>query len=464
MKKCTLFLAILLTGLLFAELSAKNGELTLTDGRVMEGDIAEKADGYDVTAPSGAVITFRKDEVKGQPEYYNTLADGYDKKKAALSKDDAKGLVALAIWAKNHKLIEQMGDAAAAALVADPNNVRAKLLMEAYQNSKKAPPTQPAVAPPIRTTPSPTPTPTPVGPGVGVQPPSPTGKLTEDDINAVRLLEMAAGDRMPMTYKRDELWNLITKLAKDAVNDPTLSGTRAQENFLGLRPEPFAQLRFAMVKINPDQYFRLAEKKVVALRTDPACLTVFKVTVNPWFVQTCGAPGCHGGSNPAAPFRLSQGKDDPSVYTNFYVLSEFVVDKNRRLLDRDRPEDSLILKFALSPDQVDPKDQHPQVNGMPVRLGSPSFPNKNARIYQLIMTWLTPSLGDDRKPEWLRTTDRVDYHITFPANGMAGPAATTQRELPPIMPPRVPVRPAPGMQTPGGVFQPGVPTGKNGPG
>jgi HEAT repeat protein len=96
----------------------------LRSGDVIEGDVKDLGDRVEITAKAGTVgLRWTDVDVVLKDK---TAADVYRDRRAAVAKDDAKGLYALALWAERAGLAAERRDCLEAALKADPDNVSAR--------------------------------------------------------------------------------------------------------------------------------------------------------------------------------------------------------------------------------------------------------------------------------------------------------------------------------------------------
>lgn len=90
---------------------------------------------------------------------------------------------------------------------------------------------------------------------------------------------------------------------------------------------------------------------------NPLVLQQFE-RVLPMVMNGCGTSVCHGGSEAEGwRLRTARPKTDLNLYTNFLILSR-VRNGNQRLINRHKPEDSLLLQYGLPTQQA--AYQHPQ--------------------------------------------------------------------------------------------------------
>ena len=85
----------------------------------------------------------------------------------------------------------------------------------------------------------------------------------------------------------------------------------------------------------------------------------FKNVVHPFVLKNCATSACHGGDK-GGDFRLlvpTGGASDPLIYTNFYIMSMYKGKDGGKMINRDDPDMSLYLQYAL-PKEV-AKFSHP---------------------------------------------------------------------------------------------------------
>jgi hypothetical protein len=110
-------------------------------------------------------------------------------------------------------------------------------------------------------------------------------------------------------------------------------------------------------------------------------------------LQNCATSGCHGGPG-AVKFSLIQpSESDAATYTNFYLLQRYKKESKQaseslfargdlRMIDRQRPEQSLLLQYAL-PGSIAAQD-HPDVLNY-----KPALRNVNDPRYKLVLDWIS---------------------------------------------------------------------------
>jgi hypothetical protein len=117
---------------------------------------------------------------------------------------------------------------------------------------------------------------------------------------------------------------------------------------------------------------------------------------------------------------VEPAESDAATYTNFYILQKYTktfqsTDSavfgrgDLRVIDRQHPEQSLLLQYGLPGSQAE--YPHPDVPGY-----KPVFHGKADPRFQLIQNWIGKALQPVEP----------DYGIDFPVPGSGSGAATTQ--------------------------------------
>ena len=162
--------------------------------------------------------------------------------------------------------------------------------------------------------------------------------LNTQQISLIRLMELGPDDRrITGTVDRktlDDLWDYLT------AKDPTIDKSRATHDAF-VAPANFpAQVR----KIRESNDSKFMEK--VLLTNDPAVLLTYRNTINTFVLQNCATSECHGGAKGGALRLVSPGTAAEQQYTNFYILTQYT-NAEGRMIDRDNPDQSLLVQYAL---------------------------------------------------------------------------------------------------------------------
>ncbi len=214
-------------------------------------------------------------------------------------------------------------------------------------------------------------------------------KLTPEEINRVRFMELRTlrlrdereVDRVRVLIPRD----VSTAFLDDMAGRPRFEGREARRRFLRLRPE---QKLAIIAHESKDKY---ADR--IQIRTDPEVFFDFRTRVMPIILRGCATSKCHGGSNaPDTGFVLYDDlhRSADTTYTNFLALDEYVLDKKEGedtkryyMIDRGRPNDSLLLAWLVRSDQTPMRVKHP--GDKPIK---EVFLNQSKPGYRLIRDWI----------------------------------------------------------------------------
>ena len=112
-------------------------------------------------------------------------------------------------------------------------------------------------------------------------------------------------------------------------------------------------------------------------------------------LENCATSRCHAAPGPAH-WRIYTGRrlSSNQVYTNFLLMHEFAVG-TERLIDRDFPERSTLLRFGL-PRADELTSDHPSNHPRDIE---PAFKDTRDKKYRRILDWIetlsipTPDYG-----------------------------------------------------------------------
>jgi hypothetical protein len=210
--------------------------------------------------------------------------------------------------------------------------------------------------------------------------------LTEEQVNTIRVTELQSLDlRDP---PRIRFANRVIQRYVEARPDLTFRGFNSQPDVT----------KALTILANGSQ----EERADIEIATDPISLAVFKRDVHPAILQGCATSACHGSDDASANagFRLyTDDRSDETIYTNFHTLVKTTVGIDnpsgsafggpavveRRLIDRQNPDASLLLEYMLPREQADVP--HPEVEGL-----RPMVPTDRAPLYQGVRRWINAGL------------------------------------------------------------------------
>jgi hypothetical protein len=370
---------VLTVVLLASALFAKQGTVTTRAGETFTGDVTSDDKNVFVNGPGGQ-LSFKKENIV-RIDYVDTIDDQYDRRHAKLKDNDVKGRIDLANWANDNRRADLAIKALQEARKIDPSDKDAaraldgaeqQLALDQSAANGKTPATGPAS--PQQTTPA-TPGGAPAAsaaptPAPNSKPTEPRRLLNEDEINLIRIREMAIDDaKIKVRFSNNVIKRYLS------VNDKDKD------------PATFSKLLPAEQALDILGAGDPAMSKDVKILNDPAPLLEFKKKILPLVATGCGSVACHGG-NKAGAFALFPGESTNAVYTNFYILQTYAVTINKKrylLMDREIPDQSLVLQFGLPLAEAAPP--HPVVPNW-----RPRFRTSTDPAYKQITDWLSNSL------------------------------------------------------------------------
>lgn len=408
MKRSTFCRAVLVSTLFALPLLAREGAVTLKDGRRLTGDI-EEADGNVTISIRGIKTVVARADVTSL-EYGVTAEEEFNERLAKLEANDAQSRVELARWAFDKEEYDLARKAVDEALKIDPNNADAATLRTTVQSQIRLQRTK-ANAATRATTGSAHPAtaassqPTTGSATTGATTAAGRAMLSPADINIIRQAELQAGD----TQVRLNFANDVRKRFAE------------QQNMTIQQFNNFSPLAQAMKILEQGDD---AMKKDVRVLSDPQSLFEFRRNVQPAVIAGCATTGCHGGANGIGGLKiLNPADNDAAVYTNFYLLQSYRKERpggnavfgggDLRMIDRTHPEDSLLLNYGL-PTNISQHD-HPEVQGW-----RSAFRGVQEPTYVRLSNWITSGLTP-REPE---------YGITFEGGPTTRPASAPAESKP----------------------------------
>lgn len=343
--------------LVAASASARWGSVVTTDGRKLSGDITE-AGGEVRIVDKGITQTVTRDQVK-EILWQASVDELYRQKASQIKAKDAEGFYKLAEWCREQERYDLVMTAAKKVLAINPKHENAKLLEKLAAEKLAAPPaSQPAEK---------------VEESGGRD-----GLLSEADIQKLRFAEFRASgteERVRVEFAR----GFLEKFMEEMSGEAEFSSRFQKQTFTRLRPDE---------KLH--QIILLSERKYTAptkyasevkIMDDPAAFVEFR-RILPGVITGCGTSGCHGGRK-APRFRLTNDPllKPPAVYTNFFAL-DAARTKEGRVINRDKPESSLLLQFGLPPALASAR--HPEF-ATPIK---PIFRNVEDPAYIRVREWI----------------------------------------------------------------------------
>jgi hypothetical protein len=235
----------------------------------------------------------------------------------------------------------------------------------------------------------------------------PRNLLAADDIKAIRQLELKSTD----THVR-------INFAKDVKKRFAAAQNMRVQDFNAL-PQ-FEQLRAILADGTDDM------KRDVRIVSDPSSILEFRRSIQPLLLQSCATSGCHGAAGAGGLMFFTPGDGENVAYTNFYILQTYsrklaeeqgpFGSGELRLIDRVRPQRSLILQYGLPASIAD--EDHPKVSGY-----RPVFRSRDDNAYRRVADWITDGLVHPMNGNY-------GIHYTPPARSGGSGATTAESQQP----------------------------------
>ncbi len=213
----------------------------------------------------------------------------------------------------------------------------------------------------------------------------PTGlrKLTKEEVSRIRYLELR-GMRLGRAASRPD--RVIVKIPKETTED-FLKEMEGHEDWQGdVTRREFHKLT-APQKLHQIAIYKGAKyADRVRIMSDPEVFVAFRQNVMPTAVRSCGTPGCHlYDPQRPRPFQLFSDptKTEATTYANFIMLCEMEVN-GQRLIDRAKPDESLLLTYLLPVKDVEPALRHAATPG-PKTI----YRTRKAMGYRQIQKWIS---------------------------------------------------------------------------
>ena len=335
-----------------------DGEIELSDGTRFWGLVTVQGGQVILVDRNGVRRTFDRRSVQITPlakllKYFEREADEIKDEED----DDVDDYLELLSWCKEHGLFQEAAQIALRILKEEPDNARAQLDLiwarEHFDSKGNASRLSDSTV-------------------------ARDWLLSRADIQKIRFaLVRTYGptDKVSVVFRNKAL----TRFLQDPAGGGTFT-TRAQRGaFMRLRKHEQLQ---AIKRTTGTKY-----QKDIEIRTDPQIIRQFRKQVLPVATRSCGTVQCHGGE--AGDFKLRSGKrgNTSFVYTNFYLLDTYG-SGNSRLIDRAKPQESLLLVYGLRTGLAAGLDQRQERADHPVPIDKLPFKSPSDRRYQQVLRWI----------------------------------------------------------------------------
>ena len=373
----TLFIAVFLA----PPVMGREAVVTTHDGRQIKGQFVMEDDFDIVLSISSIRTSIPRSQVK-QVQYLETALEQYRKRRADLDDSDVEGRFRLAL-----ELYQQHEFALVMRELADlgesvSENARIGALRRLTAQRLEA--HGPVLALAVQEDREAKPKPKPSEKGKGKR----RHLLTKEQINLLKIYEIDLEGEPNVNVPRATVDKLLEQYAEF---DEIPKGVSAQNQFRRL---PGWRKLQAMFQVQARPLY-----PEVTARQNPPAMMVFRSQVHQkYVVGFCGSLRCHGRSGGAGNLQILNDLRNKweFVYTNFYILQLFDNDVGR-MIDRDQPEQSLLVQYGLAPQAA--IKRHPEVQGW-----RREFRSDEDRRFRKIVDWIgqlwkpAPQYGIDYVP------------------------------------------------------------------
>ncbi len=318
-----------------------------------------------------------------------SLQQQYEQKLKALDANKADDHFDLGAWAFQNGLNDIAVKELQTALALDPKHQRAALLLPQVQAKVGPAATQPEASP------SATPV---VGPAIPQD-----WLVPQEDIYRIRMEELRAEDRLPITFRKDVINRFIRKWqGRDEFKQQGFEDT-----FRGWTQTAPAKAVAFMREKNPDD---TEIKDDILIEGNPKFMTDFTSKVLPVVMSSCGTASCHGSgeAKDKGGLRLLTPRSERIDYTNYLILDGYV-SRGRRMIDRGNPDSSLLLQFLLPEDLA--QFRHPTRPATTPPTMTPAVATRNDAKYVAVLNWIR-SLHPPPHPDY-RLKFKLPLGMTF---------------------------------------------------
>lgn len=374
---------------------AEVGVLVLSDGSREMGNITQTPMGY-VVSLGGQKKVFEGARVKDVLNA-NRLRKDLDSQKAKADLKRPESLLALAMWCLDNGLADEAEGFAQDILKIEPEHANAKRVLGFVADLRRklsGLPGEGAAVPSGQQETGTTPVP-PVGPPptsqaaiAMVRQPLP---LSKEDISKIRIREIWIKDNKPDDVKVAFKNDVLNRFYKEMEG---LDGFKTPEDRAYFMKQSMSRKLQIIVQASDTKSLKKWEKDI-DVESDPPPLMTFRNKVYPFIVENCATATCHGKDNAPGFSWINTATPSPGQYlANFLELEARTYGTQQLMLvNRDKPEESLVLMYSLPAGQSPFK--HPKVDGYPVRAINEKSPG-----YVETLKWITKDLSYPPRPDY----------------------------------------------------------------
>lgn len=329
-------------GMLLASLvGARQGVVKTLDGQSFQGDISEQQDQLVVERTGIHTVVPRENVLS--ISYSDSIEEAYRQKHRRLAPYDVPGRLELAHWLFDNKSYDLALDVLEEARAIQPHNddvarmmqtVDRQMQLDGKQQRLKLAQSRPVEVAAADNAPRTA----GMAPATQRRPQQPANgrDLTPEEVNSVRQSEWQEGQRVSGIRFEDDVRRKY--VAREGLSSA---------DFLRL---PAIQQAWAIIQRGTP------EMKKDVIIGDPPALLQYR-TVQHAILTGCAATGCHTPDRAPGGFALHlPAQTDADTVTNFVILQQYSANVEKRkyqMIDRESPDRSLLVQFALPPDIAD---------------------------------------------------------------------------------------------------------------
>ncbi|MHC4107902.1 MAG: hypothetical protein ACYSTY_07445, partial [Planctomycetota bacterium] len=174
--------------------------------------------------------------------------------------------------------------------------------------------------------------------------------ISSEDVNIIRVYEIAFDEPPKVTVKPDTIRTLIETYA----TSPLIPASQTERTAM-FRADPIDLVRL-MFELRARELYPQIE-----VLSEPQALNMFRLRVHDtWLMNNCATSRCHGGVGAGRLFlHRRHYKDERVRYTNLLILERLELDSQWPLINYDEPNMSLIIQHGLP--RTEARLPHPDV-------------------------------------------------------------------------------------------------------
>ena len=224
--------------------------------------------------------------------------------------------------------------------------------------------------------------------------------ISSEDVNIIRVYEIAFGQPPKVKIKPDTIRTLIETYATSPLIPASQTGRTAM-----FRADPIDLVRLI---------FELRARELypqINVLSEPQTLNMFRLRVHDtWLMNNCATSRCHGGVRAGRLFlHRRHYKDERVRYTNLLILERLDLDSRWPLINYDQPNMSLIIQHGLP--RTEARLPHPDVKGWRPVLG-----RGRQRLREAAVRWIQSMMQP-----------RPEYPVDYEPPILPGPEPTAEQ-------------------------------------